>query len=400
VDVSDVVLLQARSLDQAFPGRWWLPAPGLLDQLELGRTDVKVLALPLGPDHNPDPWAAKTIWVTIDSREDDCLLGAIRTTELDRDGYRVGDRIALPPDRVIDLVFVGGDGHRLLNESRARFMVDKRALVGLTVLSQSGDLIEQSQFLGTIADVDPARGIELVLDDQSSYWLPPDVRAFQEAPPGEYTLRSTGQTVVDPDYVSTWTVTRPDASYSPTAGRIPVKLTSSTIHARVSPDAFSEMHARRGRNYTHDAASSGTNCRCRHKHMVCAPPDGRPVACARRPAGPAREQAREAQGKSGRFSRRPHQPAVAHRFPVDAGGAGECRDPAARGWLSNPSGRADRSISRWLLTEATCWFRTPISLIDGRQARNDRCLVHVGPRVNPTILNAMPSPSQRDLESH
>jgi hypothetical protein len=77
------------------------------------------------------------------------------------------------------------------------------------------DLIEQSQFVGTIAEVDPVRGIELVLDDRSSYWLPPDARAFQEASPGEYTLRSTGQTVVDPDYICTWTVTRPDAGYSP-----------------------------------------------------------------------------------------------------------------------------------------------------------------------------------------
>jgi hypothetical protein len=215
VYVSDVVLLQARSLGQAFPGRWWLPATDLLDQLELGRTDVKVLALPLEPDHDAHPWAAKAIWVAIDRREDDCLIGTIRTTELDRDGYQVGDRLALPRDRVIDLVLVGGDGRRLLNESRARFMVDKRALVGLTVLSQAGDLIEQSQFVGTIAEVDPARGIELVLDDRSSYWLPPDARAFQEAAPGEYTLRSTGQTVVDPDYVCTWTVTRPDAGYSP-----------------------------------------------------------------------------------------------------------------------------------------------------------------------------------------
>ena len=215
VDMSDVVLLQARSLEQAFPGRWWLPAAELLDALEPGRTNAKALALELGPDGGADPWAAKAIWVAIDSREDDCLMGTVRTTHLDRDGYRAGDRLSLPRDRVIDVVSVAPDGRPLLNEPRARFMVDKRALVGLTVLSQGGDLVKQSQFVGTITEVDPARGIELVLDDHSSYWLPPDARAFEEAPPGEYTLRSNGQTVVDPDYVCRWTVTRPDAQYSP-----------------------------------------------------------------------------------------------------------------------------------------------------------------------------------------
>jgi hypothetical protein len=35
------------------------------------------------------------------------------------------------------------------------------------------------------------------------------MRAFQPAPPGEYRLKSTGEIVVDPDLLSTWTIRRP-----------------------------------------------------------------------------------------------------------------------------------------------------------------------------------------------
>jgi hypothetical protein len=39
----------------------------------------------------------------------------------------------------------------------------------------------------------------------------PDLRGIQEAPPGVYRLRSTGEEVHDPDFFYTWTITRPDA---------------------------------------------------------------------------------------------------------------------------------------------------------------------------------------------
>jgi len=39
--------------------------------------------------------------------------------------------------------------------------------------------------------------------------LPPEPEAYEPAPPGEYRLRSTGEVVVDPDYLTTWTVGSP-----------------------------------------------------------------------------------------------------------------------------------------------------------------------------------------------
>jgi hypothetical protein len=213
--VSDIVLLKAVALAEAFPGRWWVPAPDLLDAIEPGRTRAKVLAVEPDTDCGANPWAAKAIWMAIESRDDAHLMGPIQSTQLDRDGYRAGDALCVPQDRVIDLVFIGSEGRPVLNEARARFMFGKRALVGLDLMSETGDLIEQSQFTGIIARVDPADGIQLVLDDQSVYWLPPDARSFEEAAPGEYTLRSNGQTVVNPDYIATWTITQGYDGYVP-----------------------------------------------------------------------------------------------------------------------------------------------------------------------------------------
>jgi hypothetical protein len=39
-------------------------------------------------------------------------------------------------------------------------------------------------------------------------FLPLDLEALRPAPPGSYTLRSSGEVVVDPDLLSAWTVHR------------------------------------------------------------------------------------------------------------------------------------------------------------------------------------------------
>jgi hypothetical protein len=101
-------------------------------------------------------------------------------------------------------------GQPILNEERARFALGKRLLVGLTVLSRDAGPIEQRQYVGTLTAVDPHRGLQLTLDDGTTSWLPPDARSLEEAPPGEYRLRSTGEVVGDPDYLCSWTITRSD----------------------------------------------------------------------------------------------------------------------------------------------------------------------------------------------
>ena len=83
-------------------------------------------------------------------------------------------------------------------------------LVGITRLNRAGKVAEQRQFHGRVARVSREEGIVIVNAAGEELKLPPDVRAFVPADPGEYRLRSTGEVVVDPDYTATWTITPPD----------------------------------------------------------------------------------------------------------------------------------------------------------------------------------------------
>ena len=208
VSAGSVVLLNAASIAEAIPGRWWVPPPAALAEVEAGRAHVKVLALELDQGGAADVWDAHAIWVDVEQRDAESVAGTIVESDLDGDGYREGDRLSVPLDRIFDTWLPGPDGSAAFNERRARFAIGKRVLVGVTVLSEDeAEVLERRAFAATLTTVEPGRGIELRLDDGTSYWLPPDAHALQEAPPGEYQLHGTGQTVVDPDYLTTWTIT-------------------------------------------------------------------------------------------------------------------------------------------------------------------------------------------------
>jgi hypothetical protein len=84
-----------------------------------------------------------------------------------------------------------------------------RLLVGITYLAEDGSLIEQQQLFGIVERADEREGILLELRGQRAgeqFKLPPDTRSIQEALPGTYQLRSTGEEVVDPDFTATFTV--------------------------------------------------------------------------------------------------------------------------------------------------------------------------------------------------
>ena len=101
---------------------------------------------------------------------------------------------------------------------KAERMIGKSILIGLTYLDSDGAFIEQKQLHGRIVSADSRKGFEVALEGVragESYRLPPDPRCFKGARPGEYRLRSTGETVVDPDFECSWTVTKPDAAASP-----------------------------------------------------------------------------------------------------------------------------------------------------------------------------------------
>jgi hypothetical protein len=208
VSAADVVLLDVASVAARFPGRWWVPSAETLAAVAPDRAYVKVLALERDAERGAEIWDARPIWLDVEECDADGVAGPIVDSPLEREGYRDGERLVVPWGRIFDLVLLDAEGETVFNEERARFAIGKRVLVGISVLTpDEQDVAERHAFAGTVASVEPGRGIELRLDDRSSYWLPPDMSALHEAAPAEYVLRDTGQTVVSPDYTTTWTVT-------------------------------------------------------------------------------------------------------------------------------------------------------------------------------------------------
>jgi hypothetical protein len=87
-------------------------------------------------------------------------------------------------------------------------MVGRVLLVGVSYLDEVGEVRDQIQFAGVVLAVDPLVTIER--SGKDPFTLPPVPDAYDIADPGEYRLRSTGEVVVDPDFVTTWTVRPPE----------------------------------------------------------------------------------------------------------------------------------------------------------------------------------------------
>ena len=90
-------------------------------------------------------------------------------------------------------------------------LVGQLVLAGITYVAADGKTVTSKvQCWGRITDAKP-EGIEIVCEGKvwagQTMTLPPHLPAFQVARPGEYRLRSTGETVDNPDLTTSWTVT-------------------------------------------------------------------------------------------------------------------------------------------------------------------------------------------------
>jgi len=93
-----------------------------------------------------------------------------------------------------------------LDESRAPEYIGKTVLLGVTYLDHDEKLKAQRQWVGTIMTFSNADGIRIKLrDSDEPCALPPDPRGIRKANRGIYKLRTTGEEIVDPDYLATWT---------------------------------------------------------------------------------------------------------------------------------------------------------------------------------------------------
>jgi hypothetical protein len=98
----------------------------------------------------------------------------------------------------------------------AELLIGKRVLVGITNLASDGKTVKsQAQYHGRVTKAEQGIGISLECEGA---WagkilvLPPAPTKFFPADRGEYRLRSTGEVVTDPDFVTTWSVTEPSKS--------------------------------------------------------------------------------------------------------------------------------------------------------------------------------------------
>ena len=106
------------------------------------------------------------------------------------------------------------DGRPPFDSVFARELIGKYVLVGVTVEDRQGKTIRHEQFHGAVVSANAESGINLILRgvrEGESKWLPPATDVFSVAPPGSYSLRSTGETVANPDFTSQWVLVQPDA---------------------------------------------------------------------------------------------------------------------------------------------------------------------------------------------
>jgi hypothetical protein len=89
----------------------------------------------------------------------------------------------------------------------------KHVLIGITYVDAEDQVVEQVQCHGKIIRIDGS-GIFVEQADGETFALPPDIESFRPAKPGVYRLRSSGEVVENPDFLSSWTVHAPQSRNS------------------------------------------------------------------------------------------------------------------------------------------------------------------------------------------
>jgi hypothetical protein len=103
----------------------------------------------------------------------------------------------------------------VISESNPSFLQRKANIIGKTVIigfsyeNSKGDIVERKQFYGKIVDITLHKGIAVLLNQSDEMrYLPSQLKTLEVAPPGEYRLISTGEVVVNPDFITTWIVNK------------------------------------------------------------------------------------------------------------------------------------------------------------------------------------------------
>ena len=112
-------------------------------------------------------------------------------------------------DKLDQYVWTGNEAPDF-DQALADTYVGKYILIGITSLDHQRNFLDQQQIHGIVQSASPA-GILISLKGsrEGEMWnMPPSQDAIGPANPGSYHLRSTGETVENPDLLATWTLTK------------------------------------------------------------------------------------------------------------------------------------------------------------------------------------------------
>ncbi len=100
-------------------------------------------------------------------------------------------------------------------------IIGKHLLMGITYLDSQGNIQHSLQLHGTVVAAEKRDSIQFKIEndplptsvdfpEDGIFALPPDIKALKPADKGIYTLKSTGEDVVDPDLICSWSVRAPE----------------------------------------------------------------------------------------------------------------------------------------------------------------------------------------------
>lgn len=89
-------------------------------------------------------------------------------------------------------------------------LLGTHVLAGIANVDRAGNVVARRQFHGRVVRASTSDGVTVVDAQGREHWLPLDREAYEPAEPGEYELRSTGEVVIDPTWLTRWTIYPPN----------------------------------------------------------------------------------------------------------------------------------------------------------------------------------------------
>jgi hypothetical protein len=103
-----------------------------------------------------------------------------------------------------------GKVHRCLPKAFARRFLKTKIIVSVTYFDDEFNEVETRQLWGIIAAINARQGIVVMNPNRNiKFYLPPDLSCLEPAKRREYRLKPTGEILMDPGYITSWTVAMP-----------------------------------------------------------------------------------------------------------------------------------------------------------------------------------------------